>query len=148
MLKQDGNGNRWCPKEKHWTPTDNFHKNTAWCKDCREIYRKEHYDPEKMRQRNLRRNYKDGDAVYARLFALQEGKCLICESHPKKRKIGRSGTEAAWLYIDSHTITGRVCALLCYDCKFIVEKVSANPGLMNNVRRYLEEELSMVWLQP
>jgi len=108
--------------------------NNHWCKVCLEEVRKAHYDPVKVRSKNLRQNYQGfTNQDYNALFLKQGGACAICGYQQKRH-----------LHVDHGHATGAVRGLLCSDCNTALGHLHDSPKiirkLLQYISQYVEEE--------
>lgn len=83
-------------------------------------------NPAGERERHLVRKYGVSLKEYDRLFALQEGKCGICEK-----------TQERAFDVDHDHKTGRVRGLLCTSCNRMLGHAGDNPGHLARGIAYL-----------
>ncbi len=129
---------RWCGRGKHWADPLDFHEKCQWCRECRESYRKERYDPEAKRRANFRYNYGMDSRVYDQLFQFQGGVCAICGRPPEYRKIGRARTPNKSLTLDHCHRTKLLRGLLCYECNLAIGWMRDNVENIDKMRAYIE----------
>ncbi len=106
------------------------HSNNHWCKVCLEDVRRAHYDPVKVRNKNLRQNYRGFNSQdYDALLLEQGGACAVCGMQAGKP-----------LHVDHDHATGTVCG----DCNTALGHLHDNPEiirrLLQYISKYIEEE--------
>jgi hypothetical protein len=85
-------------------------------------------------KRNLWQNYRMTPAEFNDLWALQSGKCVICEVMMQPR--GRQNDSVA---VDHNHQTGVVRGLLCQQCNRGIGAFKDNPQILRSAAKYLEE---------
>lgn len=90
-------GQRWCAGCQSFRDLEDFGKGASQCKAC--TSRKTH-------AARVQKVYGIDAVEYARLLALQGGKCAICRRRPGKRRLA----------VDHNHQTGAVRGLLCESC--------------------------------
>lgn len=84
--------------------------------------------------RNLWRNYRMTPECFNRLWAEQDGKCLVCEVSLEPR--GRTSNAAC---VDHNHDTGEVRGLLCRGCNHGIGCLKDDPKVLEAAARYLRE---------
>lgn len=90
---------------------------------------------EKLRDRRRRYKYGLPEGEYARLFAEQDGLCVICGLPERARYRG----ELKPLAVDHDHATGVVRKLLCHQCNYGLGCFLENPDALEAAARYLRE---------
>lgn len=144
-IAQDGTQEQWCSrhdnKQGAWLPTDQFHKGKMqYCKECRNAYFKENYDPQKARNRNFRYYYKHDDLIYDRLLEMQDGVCAICGNPPEEQPMGRNRIMRSILSLDHNHETGEVRGLLCRHCNQALGWFRENKDNVYKLIEYIEND--------
>jgi hypothetical protein len=115
-----------CTRCNEVKPVSEFypHSTTArgyqyWCKDCYQEVRKERakvpQDPQVTRKHKLGQ-YGITPADYGAMYEQQDGRCAICGRLKEPwEPAGRAGRQR-FLVVDHDHETGRVRALLCWNC--------------------------------
>lgn len=101
--------------------------NNHWCKICLAETRKARYDAGKIRDRNLRQNYRgftSGD--YDALFAKRGSACAVCGKQQKQH-----------LHVDHNHTTGIVRGLLCSDCNTALGHLRDSPVIIQSLLQYI-----------
>ncbi len=145
-----------CIKCELTLPLDAFTKHKAWasgidsrCRKCLAVRRKELRTPELLakeqayraarpdhyakltraghaRRRDERYGLREGQ--YDAMFALQEGKCAICDKPESGRRLA----------VDHHHGTGAVRGLLCLNCNVALGMLADDATVLRAAARYLE----------
>ncbi|MFI5907777.1 endonuclease domain-containing protein [Dactylosporangium sp. NPDC051541] len=109
------------------------------CKQCRSVARRAEYiasgGSRVSHAQVLRDKYGLTPEQYDRMLQDQHGLCAIC-GQPETR-VG-SGGEPRRLSVDHDHRTGAVRQLLCGRCNSVTWAVEESPGLLDEVRKYLE----------
>lgn len=80
-------------------------------------------------ERSLARNFGITPDDYQRLLAAQEGRCAICRTKPRTRRLA----------VDHNHQTGEVRGLLCTRCNHkVLGAANENPALLRRAAAYLE----------
>jgi Recombination endonuclease VII len=141
-----------CHQCREVKPVGEFHTHgkTArgyqyWCKTCisearRERRRKTPADP------RVTRKYKLAEkgitpADYDRMYAEQQGRCAICKATGRPWEPGAGMKERSRILVVDHDhATGRVRALLCWNCNCGIGHFRENPDFMEAAIRYVVEQ--------
>lgn len=101
------------------------------CKTCEGCRSKRRTKPEQNRNQHLKRSYGIDLDEYNRIFTLQEGKCDICKRHQSALKTK--------LHVDHCHASGKVRALLCFNCNQALGNVSDNIERLEAAIKYLRK---------
>ena len=135
---------KYCPRCKEDKPRDEYYSDKrsasglrSWCKSCESTWQTENRDPEKTRERNLRRRYDMTWDMWLDMLADQHGKCPICKDEldldPECHRSKRAPV------VDHDHDTGRVRAILCADCNRALGLFKDNPDICWAAARYVIE---------
>lgn len=126
-------GAKWCPECDGVKSLEDFPRNRSaksgygtYCKPCHNRITRE--DKEKhggARNYHLRRRYGITVEHFERMFAEQGGLCAICREAPAE-------------HVDHDHATGRVRALLCFNCNGALGQFRDRPELMLAAYAYLQ----------
>ncbi|MGN6608063.1 MAG: endonuclease VII domain-containing protein [Jatrophihabitans sp.] len=134
-------GHRWCPDCEQVKPQDQFPRNRSttdgygsYCKPCFNIRTKVSVERHGgNRNYQLRRRYGITVEHFDTMFAEQHGLCAICRAAPAE-------------HVDHDHVTGRVRALLCFNCNGALGQFRDRPDLMlaaiEYLRRHSEQPLA------
>ena len=101
--------------------------NNHWCKVCLDEVRKAHYDSTRMRDKNLRKNYRGFTSRdYDALFQRQGGACAVCGIRQERH-----------LHVDHDHVTGAVRGLLCNDCNTALGHLHDSPDIILKLLEYI-----------
>lgn len=101
--------------------------NNHWCKECLAETRKAHYNADKIRDRNLRQNYRGfTSSDYDALFTKQGGVCASCNKRQKQP-----------LHVDHDHKTGMVRGLLCSGCNTALGHLQDSPVIIQSLLHYV-----------
>lgn len=101
--------------------------NNHWCKVCLEEVRRAHYDPVKVRDKNLQKNYRGFSSQdYDTLFLKQGGACAVCGKQTERH-----------LHVDHDHTTGAVRGLLCSDCNTALGHLHDSPDIIRRLLQYI-----------
>jgi len=92
----------------------------------------------KDRQRRLSLKYGLTEESYSAMVAAQGGLCAICNAPPLNRKSTR-GRVYARLDVDHCHESGKVRALLCYNCNAILGNARDSLEVLRSAVKYLEK---------
>lgn len=129
---------------------DNFYRQargrqgfSAWCKLCKRannakarkawVQANPEEHKERIRRRNLKRDYGITPEDYDRLLSEQGGRCAICDGDTHRSKRGN------FFHVDHDHITGEVRGLLCVWCNTALGKFQDSPEILRSAINYLEE---------
>jgi hypothetical protein len=84
-----------------------------------------------IRKNQLKKNYGITPEQYDELFIQQKGRCAICGRHQTEFKNRLS--------IDHDHVTGKVRALLCTNCNFILGNAKDDMTILLSAIKYLEK---------
>jgi hypothetical protein len=109
-------------------------------KDTRNAKRKEWYEGNKEKQRDsaYKKLYQMTLDDYNRMFADQEGKCLICKIHQNELKTK--------LCVDHCHTTGLVRGLLCNSCNNLLARAKDSIETLQNAITYLSSAKVIITL--
>lgn len=79
------------------------------------------------RDRYLQRKYGITEADYEKLLAIREGRCWICLSPPKARR----------LHVEHDHKTKRVRGLTCWRCNALLQHAKDDPAILYAAGLYL-----------
>ena len=83
------------------------------------------------RRRHLKAAFGITSEQFDEMLEVQGGRCAICRTdEPKGRGV--------W-HVDHDHATGKIRALLCYSCNWVLGKVKDDTGLLKEMISYLEE---------
>lgn len=133
-------GIKQCTKCKIFFPVNNFYCNYkkeivhAHCKDCHRIRRNlpevKRRDVEVRTATRIKRVYNMTITEYNELFAIQGGRCAICNK-PEMKKKGN-------LCIDHCHTTTKNRSLLCRSCNLALGNMKDSPELLRKAAEYIE----------
>ncbi len=110
------------------------HSKNHWCKICVDEVRRANYNPHRVRDRNLRNNYRGFTSKdYDALLLKQNGVCAVCGEHQGKH-----------LHVDHDHTTGNVRGLLCNDCNAALGHVHDDPVIIRKLLHYILEHSNEV----
>lgn len=95
-------------------------------------------NPDKIRMQNLRK-YGMTPEQYDAMRESQQYKCAICGEHEEDAPKGKAKTSATALHIDHCHESGKVRALLCYNCNNMLGKAKDNEQTLLKAIEYLKE---------
>ena len=133
-----------CSKCKTEKPVSQFSKNKykkdglqSQCKECNIETSKtwNATNPEKERDRNLKRNYGIDLQEYNQMFAQQSGCCAICGKHQTEFKTK--------LAVDHCHTSGEVRGLLCSNCNIGIGYLKDSDELFSAASQYLNKDPRM-----
>ena len=135
---------KYCSRCKEEKSRDEFYSDKrassglrSWCKACEATWQAANRDPDKTRERNLRRRYNLSWEMYLDILADQYGKCPICKDElDMDPDCHRSGLAPV---VDHDHATGRVRAILCADCNRGIGMFKENPDALWAAARYVIE---------
>lgn len=119
----DGQG--WCPRCRQFLALDEFAKSkgknkSGYCKICYSAY---------LHARTLRNAFGIDPAEYERLSDMQDGRCAICRTKPRSRRLA----------VDHDHKTGVIRGLLCSRCNHKVLGAANESSIMlRRAARYLD----------
>lgn len=131
---------------------DGFTRGPFWggrhptCKECRKAIH--HSQPDDVRARRLlycsrkARDLKYGAGAwewYEERFVSQHGLCAICGLPQQRKKLSRGVRERLCIHHDH--LTGRLVALICSDCNFVLEHELRRPGRCEKVAAFVRDEI-------
>ena len=94
-------------------------------------YAKSIYDPQKERDRMLRRRYGITLAKYEQMLCDQNGVCAACGRAP-------SGTgKLSVLHVDHDHVTGELRGLLCHPCNTALGLLQDSPEVVQGLLEYI-----------
>lgn len=99
------------------------------CVECRSILRKKHYNPERMRNWELKKLFGITLDDYKKLSEQQNHVCKICKNPEKNNKR---------LAVDHCHDTGKIRGLLCFTCNMGIGYLKHNPELIKIAALYCE----------
>lgn len=127
----DEHGRKLCSQCLVFKEPAEFHKNASTttgldycCKSCR---RDLYDDPEKTRDRGLRRKYGITSAQYDELLAAQGGKCSICRRVPPEGTMLHVDHDHACCPSYEKTCGNCIRALLCGNCNWAIGLFEDDP---------------------
>lgn len=97
LMRSAPEGRAWCASCQSWRDDEDFGKNATRCRAC--VSAAAH-------GAMIEKTYGIGGSEYARLLALQGGKCAICRARPKSKRLA----------VDHDHATNAVRGLLCKRC--------------------------------
>ncbi len=101
--------------------------NNRWCKVCSEELRRARYDPARMRDKNLQKNYRGFSSQdYEALFLEQGCACAVCGRQQRRH-----------LHVDHDHATGAVRGLLCSDCNTALGHLHDSPEIIRKLLQYI-----------
>lgn len=126
-------GSKWCPECDEIKLVGEFPKNRSsksglgtYCKPCHNRICRENKEKHGgARNYHLRRRYGITVEHFDRMFAEQGGLCAICREAPAE-------------HVDHDHATGRVRALLCFNCNGALGQFRDRPDLMLAAYAYLQ----------
>jgi hypothetical protein len=118
-----------CGGEK---PLSEFYARSGACKPCVKEKKKAEYkkNPDKFREKELKKNYGITLQDWNNMFEAQEGQCAICKTH--QCNTGKS------FAVDHDHKTGKVRALLCANCNTGLGKFNDNIETLERAVQYLK----------
>lgn len=116
-------------KDKFNLKSDSPDGLTAQCRNCI-IYHKQY-------RWNYYLEYKHGitEAQYKLMLKSQNEVCKICKQSETIKQNGKIQK----LSVDHCHKTGKIRSLLCYRCNLLMGRFENNPGLLEAITEYLEE---------
>jgi hypothetical protein len=133
-----------CKKEKseseyHYRSIDSKKLN-SWCKDCKNISRKERrrHTPDckkKAKQYYLKQWYGLSVEQYESMYEKQKGSCAICNVLLSLTQDGPKGNR---VHVDHCHRTGKVRGLLCTKCNTILGMANDNASTLAAAIIYLD----------
>jgi len=108
-----------------------FYSGDGWCKTCTGIRNRQWAieNPDKIKDRQLRRTYGITLEDYAALLDQQGGVCRLCGKPPSKKS----------LHVDHCHESGKIRGLLCSKCNTALGLANDSPDLLRRMAFYLEE---------
>jgi len=102
------------------------------CKECAKarIKSSREADPDKYRDRHLRRNYGITLAEFNRMVLAQGSKCACCGTDKP------GGKHNQWC-VDHDHVTGAVRELLCKDCNIVLGIIEDSPEHLQRLLQYI-----------
>ncbi len=108
----------------------------SWCRDCKQkkacLYNARPDEQQKIRARNLKRNYGITPQDYDRLYESQKGMCFLCGRAGKRTGL-REG-----LAVDHNHQTGKIRGLLCNTCNRALGLFREDVTVLQRAVRYLD----------
>ena len=126
-------GHKWCPDCGTVLPLSSFGRNAAassgvnsYCRPCHNARGRASKDKVGgSRSYHLKRRYGISAAEVDVMLAEQGGRCAICEVAPAE-------------HVDHDHVTGKVRALLCFNCNGGLGQFRDDPGLLRAAAGYVE----------
>jgi hypothetical protein len=122
-----------CEKEKTLEEFYAGKTDTAWCKECKRAYARQHRKNNKKMKKNSDLLWRYGISLedWKEMFEKQNGCCAICKTH--------QGELTHTLHTDHDHETGKVRGLLCSPCNTSLGGFRDDVSLLKNAIIYLQE---------
>lgn len=116
-----------------------YHTNKEKSRNAGRKWRKNNPEKQKIKQRrsNLIKNYGITIEDYDRMYLDQWGMCPICGDSKKSASMVNVKTHEV-LHVDHNHTTGKVRALICSRCNFLLGNARENKAILQNAKDYLE----------
>jgi hypothetical protein len=155
-----------CPKCSEAKPVSEFYRNLkrrdglyGYCKKCSDgqssswkkrnasavkqmRVRSKLRDPNRYRRAAIKSTYGLTESAYEAMLVAQNGKCAIqsCGKHLRSIFHGRSQDRKSLACVDHDHVTGRVRALLCNRCNYVVGCVEKHGDIVSDAHAYLRSK--------
>lgn len=94
-------------------------------------------NPDKLRDRSIKKKYGLSFEKYQEMFEAQDGKCKVCK-HPET-DIDKRNQTIKFLAVDHCHTTGKIRGLLCRKCNISLGIINEDIETLKNMINYLKE---------
>lgn len=94
-------------------------------------------NPDKLRNRSIKKKYGLSFEKYQEMFLSQNGKCKIC--HCPETDVDKRNLTLKFLAVDHCHTTGKVRGLLCRKCNIALGIINENTETLKNMINYIKE---------